>query len=347
VFGDEGIGSKIIVESKVSSPQEFSKTMVKPKKYEKMEEVEKAFEKAWNLKRITFFTKKLRRVPTFGEILRAIRLYQDKNANKPLYKEVFEGVERFVREFMRKNNLEEGDRITKEFIEEFVKTCEEESQKVHTRSEEYTWLTGRKILLESLEGEEEVEGITLDGIIDLIENPEIRLICLSISEPEIIKKLAIDISTIMLLKRKREFRTTPQVLFVFDEAQEFVAAPTQVSGIDKQCSLEIEKLLRQGRKYGLGSCIATQRIAYLNTNVLQQLHTYFVSTLPRSYDRSTVSNQFMIDRNVVDKVLEFVPGDWLLSSYVATGMCNVPIFIKSHNAEDTIDEYLKQFSLSG
>jgi hypothetical protein len=32
-----------------------------------------------------------------------------------------------------------------------------------------------------------------------------------------------------------------------------------------------ETLLRQGRKYGLGGCIATQRIAYLNTNALQQL----------------------------------------------------------------------------
>ena len=58
-------------------------------------------------------------------------------------------------------------------------------------------------------------------------------------------------------------------------------------------------MLRQGRKYGLGGCIATQRIAYLNTNALQQLHTYFVSTLPRPYDRGLISNTFMIDKMMI------------------------------------------------
>jgi DNA helicase HerA-like ATPase len=71
----------------------------------------------------------------------------------------------------------------------------------------------------------------------------------------------------------------PYILFVFDEAQEFVADLTNSRGIDKECSQAVETLLRQGRKYGLGGCIATQRIAYLNTSALQQLHTYFVGTL--------------------------------------------------------------------
>ncbi|MHA1263408.1 MAG: hypothetical protein ACTSSA_15275 [Candidatus Freyarchaeota archaeon] len=62
----------------------------------------------------------------------------------------------------------------------------------------------------------------------------------------------------------------PYVLFVWDEAQEFVANPGSVSGIDRQCSIEVERLLRQGRKYGLGGCIATQRIAHLNTSAPSQ-----------------------------------------------------------------------------
>jgi uncharacterized protein len=31
--------------------------------------------------------------------------------------------------------------------------------------------------------------------------------------------------------------------------------------------------------------------------------------------------------------LEFAPGEWLLSSYNATGIENVPIFVKSDNSE--------------
>jgi hypothetical protein len=150
----------------------------------------------------------------------------------------------------------------------------------------------------------------------------------------------IDLTHDLLLKRKREFKVKPYVLFVCDEAQEFVANPSYVGGIDKTCSLEFERLLRQGRKYGLGGCIATQRIAYLNTNALQQLHTYLVSTLPRPYDRGLISNTFMIDKTILEKTLEFVPGEWLLSSYLATGMANVPIFIKADNAEDEVERYL-------
>jgi len=114
------------------------------------------------------------------------------------------------------------------------------------------------------------------------------------------------------------------------------------AGIDKKCSRQVETLLRQGRKYGLGVCVATQRIAYLNTNALQQLHTYFVGTLPRPYDRQVVSNTFMIDQTILEKTLEFAPGEWLLSSYIATGIENVPIFIKADNAENEIERFLSQ-----
>ena len=105
-------------------------------------------------------------------------------------------------------------------------------------------------------------------------------------------------------------------------------------------SEEVETLLRQGRKYGLGGCIATQRIAYLNTSALQQLHTYFVGTLPRPYHRNVVSNTFTIDNGILEKTLEFTPGQWLLSSYIATGIENVPLFLKADNSEKEIETFL-------
>ncbi len=125
------------------------------------------------------------------------------------------------------------------------------------------------------------------------------------------------------------------------EAQEFIPSLGSSSGIDAKCSNYMETLLRKGRKYGLGGCIATQRIAYLNTNALQQLHTYFVGTLPRPYDQALISDTFMIDKGILEKTLEFAPGEWLLSSYIATGIENVPIFVRAGNAEKEIERYLK------
>ena len=103
-----------------------------------------------------------------------------------------------------------------------------------------------------------------------------------------------------------------------------------------------QTLLRQRRKYGLETCVATQRIAYLNTNALQQLHTYFVETFPRPYDRSVVSNTLMIDQGILEKTLEFAPGERLLSSRIATGIENVSIFIRGDNAENELEKFLSR-----
>ena len=50
---------------------------------------------------------------------------------------------------------------------------------------------------------------------------------------------------------------------------------------------------------GQGACVATQRIAYLNTNALQQLHTYFAGTLLRPYDlvKELSNDRFVLKKN--------------------------------------------------
>jgi DNA helicase HerA-like ATPase len=181
-------------------------------------------------------------------------------------------------------------------------------------------------------------ALTVEGIRDLFENTPTKLVVISVSDPFALKELAISLTQDLLVRRKRRFTVKPYILVVFDEAQEFISS--KEGGIDGKCSQHVETLLRQGRKYGLGVCIATQRIAYLNTNALQQLHTYFVGTLPRPYDRALVSETFMIDKGILEKTLEFAPGEWLLSSYIATGIENVPIFIKADNAEKEVEKYL-------
>jgi len=47
----------------------------------------------------------------------------------------------------------------------------------------------------------------------------------------------------------------------------------------------------------------------------------------------------MIDQGILEKTLEFAPGEWLLSSYIATGIENVPIFIRADNAENELEKF--------
>jgi hypothetical protein len=56
----------------------------------------------------------------------------------------------------------------------------------------------------------------------------------------------------------------------------------------------------------------------------------------------SLSDTFRIDKGILEKTLEFAPDEWFLSSYIATGIENVLIFIKADNAEKEIEKYLNR-----
>jgi len=346
VLSDPGIPSTIVFENEIRNVEDLYNSVVKPRFYEDDERVLKGLEQIYALGRTSFIRRGRLQVPQFVEFLADIDTMKGENAKNPNYVEALRVVEERVLSYMEEKGLREDDQITEELVEEIITTSKQaaDEYRVHQMSALYGWFTSRYKMRDYFTlGEKKGRGLAVEDIEELLKG-ETRLICLSISEPTTIKQAVIDLTHSMLLNRKREFTVRPYILFVWDEAQEFVSAPSNLRGIDKTCSEEVERLLRQGRKYGLGGCIATQRIAYLNTNALQQLHTYFVSTLPRPYDRGLISNTFMIDRTILEKTLEFIPGEWLVSSYLATGMANIPIFVKADNAENEIDKYMCSLS---
>ncbi len=143
---------------------------------------------------------------------------------------------------------------------------------------------------------------------------------------------------------KKNWGLGNKILMVFDEAQEFIPDRTRSEDYTLQSNIAVETVLRQGRKYFIGGIIATQRLAHLNTNALQQLHSYFVSTLPRTYDRNVISDAFSISRSIVDKTLELDVGEWIFVSYKATKLKNVPVEIKAENNEEYLIRYFKEIA---
>jgi len=320
---------------------------VKPREYEGDQRILKGFQEIMKLGRVSHYAKPRFKVPTYGQFLEELIDQRRANVDKPHYLNAIDEIREAILDYMDRRGLIENQEVDEQFVK-FIDdkaTRTVQRLRVHEASGLFAWATTRSTVLDILrrrraEEEDAEKGLTAEGIRQLIEGRE-RLICISIADPSTIKELVIHLSRDLLNRRKRKFQVKPYVLFVFDEAQEFIPDLTGSAGIDKKCSKEVETLLRQGRKYGLGGCVATQRIAYLNTNALQQLHTYFVGTLPRPYDRTVVSNTFMIDEGILEKTLEFAPGEWLLSSYIATGIENVPIFIRADNAENELEKYLK------
>jgi len=129
-------------------------------------------------------------------------------------------------------------------------------------------------------------------------------------------------------------KTGPLVSFIADEADLFI--PTSAERDTALAKGAIEMLARRGRKFGIGVGIATQRASYLDTKTMGQLHTYFVSKLPRKYDRDAVSDAFGMSEEQFAPTFKFRRGEWLVVSHDATGLTGVPIPIRAPNAEDRI-----------
>jgi hypothetical protein len=347
VLADPNVNAKLILEHRIDSMEQFFNSVVKPREYEADERTKAGLQAVMAQGKLSYYTKPKQKIPTYSQFMDELDDQRKDSLGKPHYVNAIDAIHDAVRDYVEKQGLSENQEVSESFVSFIDELAREtvEQFKVHDKSGLYAWATTRNTIADlfkkrSEKGDKEKAGLTVEGIRELLEDKTTNLVVISISDPYTIKELAISLTQDLLVRRKRRFTVKPYILVVFDEAQEFISA--KEGGLDGKVSQHVETLLRQGRKYGLGVCIATQRIAYLNTNALQQLHTYFVGTLPRPYDRALVSETFMIDKGILEKTLEFAPGEWLLSSYIATGIENVPIFIKADNAEKEIEKYLSR-----
>jgi uncharacterized protein len=130
-------------------------------------------------------------------------------------------------------------------------------------------------------------------------------------------------------------RRTPYTVFIFDEADLFLPNDENddiTAAIRETCVT----IARRGRKFGLGIGLATQRVTHLDTHVMGNLHTYFVSKLPRASDRGRVAEAFGIGEEQLAPTFSFRPGNWLVLSHDATGLKGVPIPVTARDAVERI-----------
>jgi len=180
---------------------------------------------------------------------------------------------------------------------------------------------------------------TVEGLVrKLNEESEKKMLILFYSEsPDNLRGTFAEIAQRLYDERRIRGQNEPPVFLIVDEADEFVPGRAPELGrLFENSRAAAETIARRGRKLGLGLCIATQRAGYLDTRMMGQLHTYFISKLPREYDRKVIAEAYGINREVVDQALHFPVGQWLVISHTATGMPGVPIPARFQNAEDRV-----------
>ena len=182
--------------------------------------------------------------------------------------------------------------------------------------------------------------LPLDTIVNILnEKEETSLILVLSEDPDKLRQFFSELVDEVYHSRRSCGQSQPPCLFVVDEADEFL--PQEAKDTYSMSRRAAETLARRGRKFGLGLWIATQRVAYLDTKTIGQLHTYFVSKLPRKYDRERIAEAYGISQDTIDKCLELKTGEWFLASHSATGLRGVPIPIRAPNAEERIENFVK------
>jgi DNA helicase HerA-like ATPase len=189
-------------------------------------------------------------------------------------------------------------------------------------------------------------GITEAEILRLLDDEgSPALFIVTSHDPNDLRSFAYRLGEAAYERRRLTGRIFPLVSFIFDEADEFVRQEGRTEHESYERARQIaHTLARRGRKFGLGLGLATQRIRYLDTSIMAQPHTYFVSKLPRKSDREGVAEAFGIPEEMFRQTFTFTAGDWLLLSHDAAGLKAVPIPVKTEDANQRIVRFLNDFS---
>jgi hypothetical protein len=145
------------------------------------------------------------------------------------------------------------------------------------------------------------DGVTLDGwLTDYIgdnkaSNGSITIIDLSLVPAEVVHVITAVIARMILeaLQRYRKLnkgKTLPTVL-VMEEAHTFVKHyrdDSQDQNATAICCQVFEKIAREGRKFGLGLVLSSQRPSELSPTVLSQCNTYLLHRISNDRDQELV-----------------------------------------------------------
>jgi len=302
------------------------------------EEIRKAFEALYTQNKL----RKLYIPPqgitylTYGYLIEMVRSQvEDKyvaTAQKPFFLMLLQQIDKLMRE----KKMTKDD-IVDDSINEILNEVELKAREANLRENSaiFSFISAIKSYInqEPVTSEEyDIETLAIEALDNSSESARLFIVeSPNMDDARMIVSLLIEQ---IFMRRKR--------LFVLDEAQEFIPFDTKQKDNSEASSLAVEKLLRHGRKYYLHGLISTQRLAYLNTNVLQQIHTYFVSTLPRPYDRQLIAETFGVSDSLVEKTLEFDVGQWMIVSFKAALKEDIPVIFKAENNIDKLKEWLKK-----
>ncbi len=143
----------------------------------------------------------------------------------------------------------------------------------------------------------------------------------------------LSIYSYILLKRlfeARRLNKIPPLIVVLEEAHNL--APEHAEA--KLSRRIIEKIAREGRKFGMFLIVVSQRPAYLSQTLLAQMNVQTILRITNPHDLQYISQTSEhISSNALKQIPSLVPGEALLIGYA-----RFPIYIKTKRRDPKIEE---------
>ncbi len=126
------------------------------------------------------------------------------------------------------------------------------------------------------------------------ENGEITVVDLSLVPPDIIHIVVAVMARIVfeaLQRYKRKYTKLLPTVLVMEEAHNFISrynTENEEFSPSRLCSQSFEKIAKEGRKFGLGLLLSSQRPSELSPTVLSQCNTFLLHRLVNDRDQELV-----------------------------------------------------------
>ena len=154
---------------------------------------------------------------------------------------------------------------------------------------------------------------------ELVKPGTASIITLKGLEPQVQEIIVYKIVKELFHERKKE--RIPPFFLVIEEAHNFI--PERSFG-ETKCAQILRTIASEGRKFGLGLCVISQRPARVDKNVLSQCTTQILLKITNPNDLKAVSSSVEGITKETENELQKIP----IGTALVTGVVDMPLFVK-------------------
>ncbi len=153
---------------------------------------------------------------------------------------------------------------------------------------------------------------------ELVQPGKCSIINLKGVDPEVQQVVTFKIVNDLFMERKKG--NIPPFFLVIEEAQNF--CPERSFGEAKSSAI-LRQVLSEGRKFGLGVGIISQRPARVDKNILSQCSTQIILKVTNPNDIKAISNSIEGITSEAEKEIQNIP----IGTAMVTGVVDLPLFV--------------------